>query len=99
MASESAAILLVGDVLHPVHYLPILLFLDGDVRHGSGRSSAVPVLLVRREPDDVPGTDLFDGAAFALRPTAARGDDERLAKWMGVPCRSRSRLKGDARAL
>src|SRR5437016_9790787 len=35
--STSSAVLLVGDVLHPVGGLPVELFLDGDVGHGRGR--------------------------------------------------------------
>jgi hypothetical protein len=42
--------------------------------------------------------NLFDGAAFALRPSAARGDDEGLAERVGVPGSPRAGLEGDAGA-
>ena len=66
-------------MFHPVHVLAVELFLDRDVRHCRGRRGAVPVLLTRREPDHIARPDLFDGAAPALRETAAACDDEGLA--------------------
>ncbi len=41
----SGLVLLVTDVLHPIDHLAVFLFLDGDVRHGRGWRSPVPVLL------------------------------------------------------
>jgi hypothetical protein len=38
--------------------------------------------------------NLFDGLAVALRPSAARCDDEGLTEWMGVPGGARSGLEG-----
>src|SRR5437773_12113803 len=52
-----------------------------------------------RKPDHVTGTDLLDGAAFALNPAAAGRNDERLAERMRVPGRSSRRLKRHAGAL
>src|SRR3954451_17875344 len=78
-------VLLVGDGLHPVHDPPILMLVDGDVRHGGGRRSAVPMLLARLEPDDVARPDLLDRTTLALHETEAGGDDQRLAERVRVP--------------
>ena len=53
--------------------------------HGGRRRGAVPVLLARRDPDDVTGANLLDRAAFALDAAATRGDDEDLAERMRMP--------------
>src|SRR5882672_1505910 len=91
IATESLAVLLAGNLLHPVDHLPILLFLNSDVRHGSGLRGAMPVFLA--------GRDLLDRSTFALRPAAARRDDQSLAERMSVPCSSRARLEGNASPL
>jgi len=39
--------LLIRYVLHPVSYLAVLLFLNGDMAHGSGSCRPMPVLLSR----------------------------------------------------
>src|SRR4030088_2369093 len=72
IVTESLAVLLVGNLLHPVHHLPILLYLNSDVRYGSSLRGAMPVLLAVREPDHVTGSDLLDRYTFALSPAAAR---------------------------
>src|SRR5438128_2729251 len=78
-AAGSPAILRVAHVLHPLDDLAVLLLLDGDVRHGGGGGGSVPVLFAGREPDHVAGMDLLRRGAFALRPAATGGHDERLA--------------------
>ena len=40
--------------------------LNGDVRHGSGRCNAMPVLLASREPDHIPGPNLLDGSLVIM---------------------------------
>ena len=89
----------VADLLHPIDNLAIELFLNGDVRHGRGRRSPMPVLLARREPDHIAGPDFLDGSSLALNPAAARRDDESLTERMRVPCGPRARLKRYAGAL
>jgi hypothetical protein len=41
-------------------------------------ASPVPVLLARREPHNVAGTDLLDRPALSLDPAATSRDDEGL---------------------
>src|SRR6185503_6298554 len=62
-----SSVLFVGDVFEPIDGFPIQLFLHGDVRHRRRRRRAVPVFFVRRKPDDVPRSNLFNGSAPALR--------------------------------
>src|SRR4051812_37703409 len=84
-SETSPAVLPVAHVFQPVDDLPVERLLDGDVRHGRGRRGSVPVLLARREPDHVAGTDLLDRAALPLDPAAAGRDDEGLPQRVGVP--------------
>src|SRR3954469_11041415 len=88
----SSAVLLVGDVLHPVDGLAVALLLNGNVTHLRAGRGSVPVLLAGREPDHVPRPDLLYRPALALSPSNARGDDQRLAKRVRVPCGSCARL-------
>src|ERR1700683_698631 len=92
-------VLFVADLFHPVDNLTVLLFLNGDVRHGRGGRGPMPVLLARREPDHVTRPDLLDGSAPTLGPAAASRDDESLTERMGMPRSPRTRLEGDAGAL
>src|SRR4051812_2869267 len=93
-ADVSPAVLLVGDVLHPVDGLAVALLLNGDVAHPRAGRGSVPVLLAGREPDHVTRPDLLDRTALALRPSNTGGDDQRLAKWVRVPRRPCARLEG-----
>jgi hypothetical protein len=68
-------VLLVSDLFHPFNHLAVEIFLDGDMRHGGGRTRAVPMLLARRKPDHITGMYLFDRTTVALRPPAAGCDD------------------------
>ena len=93
------AVLLVCDLFHPIDNLAVELpLLDGDVRHGRGCRGAMPVLLVRREPDHIAGMNLLHRSAFALSPATAGGDDEGLTERVGMPCGSRARFEGYAGA-
>src|SRR5215213_5027127 len=57
----------------------------------------MPVLLARRKPHDVTGSDFLNRAAFALCPTETGRDDQRLAERMRVPRGPRAGLEGDLR--
>src|SRR5208337_2412517 len=85
VAWRSTPVLFVADLLHPVDGLAVERLLNGDVGHCGGRGGAVPVLLARRNPDDVARPDLFDGTAPALRPSEAECDDQDLAERMRMP--------------
>src|SRR5580765_7200315 len=91
-------ILFVADFLHPVDRFALEPLLNGDVRHGRCRRSAMPVLLTRREPDHVAGANLLDRATPAPGEPATRRHDQRLAQRMRVPRRSSARFEGDAGA-
>ena len=77
---HSLAVLFVADLFHPVNGLAVKLFLNGNVRHGSGWRRAVPVLFARRKPNHVAGMNFLGWAAFALHPTATGGDQQGLAQ-------------------
>src|SRR5947209_6775984 len=94
--ANSLVVLLVADLLHPVHRLAVERLLDGDVGHGRGRRGAVPVLLARREPDHVAGPNLLDRASPALRQAAAGRHDESLPERVRVPGGAGAGLEGDA---
>ena len=51
--ARSLAVLLVADLFHPVGGFAFELFLKGDMDHGRGRRSAMPVFQTRRDPDNV----------------------------------------------
>jgi len=89
----------VGDGFEPVDDFAVEAFLDGDVGEGGGGSGAVPVLFVGGEPNDVAGADLLDGAAEALGPAEAGGDDEGLAEGVSVPVGARAGREGDGGSL
>jgi hypothetical protein len=95
---ESAPVLFIADLLQPVHGLAIEGFLDGDVRHGGGRCSAVPVLHTRRKPDHISRPNFFDRAALELCPAATGRDNQGLAERMRMPRGVGARLEGDAGA-
>jgi hypothetical protein len=92
-------VLIVADVLHPIHNLPIFFLLNRDVCHARRRRCAMPVLLAGRPPNHITGADLLDRPAPALNPSTASGHNERLAEGMRVPCSSRARLKRNAGTL
>src|SRR3954462_10971989 len=92
MASASS-VLLVRDVVEPIHGLAIELLLHGDVRHRGRGQRAVPVLFARGEPHDVAGANLFNGCTPALEESGPRCHDHRLAEGMGVPRGTRAWLE------
>src|ERR1700760_3335731 len=64
--ADRRAIFLVGDVFQPDHVFTIERFMHRDVDHAGRGRGAVPMLLVRRNPDHVAGLDLTDPAALGL---------------------------------
>jgi hypothetical protein len=84
MISFLLAILLVGDLLHPVASLTVDLFLNSNMRRAGRCSRAMPMLLAWRDPDYIAGMNLFDGTALLLYPTPTGCDDENLTQWMGI---------------
>src|SRR5437764_12935788 len=91
-------ILFVADLLHPVDGLAVEPFLNRDVRHRSGRCGAVPMLLARREPDHIAGSNLLDWPGPAPRASEAGRHNERLAQRVCMPRGPRARLERYARA-
>src|SRR5215472_2028362 len=85
LAANRDLILLVADVLHPGDMFAVERLLGRYVDHAGGRRGTVPVLFVRRNPDDVAGLDLTHFAAPALRPAGARDDEQGLAERMRMP--------------
>src|SRR5437868_7660043 len=77
-------VLLVADLLHPVHDLAVEVFLNGDVRHRGGCRGAVPMLLTGWNPDHVTRPNLLDRPSPALRAASAGRHDQGLAQWVGV---------------
>ena len=69
-------VMLVVDVLHPVHVLPTDHVGDCNMAHGVGRRGAVPVLHTRRRPDDITRLDLPLLSAFFLNPARPGSDYE-----------------------
>src|SRR3954449_677945 len=86
-------VLLVGDVLEPGHVDAVLVLVQGEVDEPARRRRAMPMLLLRRDPDRVAGADLLDRAVPCLHPPDARDDVQRLPERMGVPGGARAGLE------
>src|SRR5215831_4999093 len=93
LAANRHLILLVADVFQPGDVLAVERLLGGDMDHAGRRRRTVPVLFVRRNPDDVARLDLADFAAPALYPARAGDDEQGLAERMRVPGGARTRLE------
>src|ERR1041384_4704120 len=91
-------ILVVADLLQPLDDLTVELFLNGDMRHARDCCGSMPVLLTRRDPDDITWPDCFGLTTPLLHPSGAGCDDQGLAQWVGVPCRSSAGLERHAGA-
>src|SRR5258708_19322382 len=91
---RSALIVFIADLLHPVNDLAIKRFLKGDMGHGSGWRSAMPVFLPRRRPDHVPRMNRLDRTIPTLCTAAPSRHDQGLAQRVGVPGGARTRLEG-----
>src|SRR5439155_14858234 len=95
VTARAAPVFFFADFFQPLNRLPVQRFLNGDVRHRGLRRSAVPMLLVRHEPDNIARPDFLDRAAPSLRPPKAGCDDQRLTEWMSMPGGACARLKRD----
>src|SRR5215471_12274763 len=84
--AASACVLFVADLFHPVNRFAVELFLNGDMGHRRGWSGAVPMLLARRNPDDVTGPNFLDRASPALCPATTSRHKQSLPQRMSVPC-------------
>ena len=58
----------------------------------------MPVFLTGRDPDDISGSNLFDGTTPSLNAADACRDDQDLASGMRVPCRTGTGLERDGPA-
>jgi hypothetical protein len=83
---QSALVLCVANLFHPIGSRAVEIFLNGDVCHGCGWRGAVPMFLTRRDRDHVPRPNLLNRTTPGLHPTAASRNDQGLAQRMGVPC-------------
>src|ERR1019366_4585066 len=92
-AGRLGFVLLVAHRFEPFHVLAVLGFLHGEVLHAVLGRGAVPVLLVRRNPDRVAGPDLADRTAPGLHMADAGDDVQSLPERMGMPERARARLE------
>src|SRR5262249_61439459 len=90
-------ILLIADVLEPLHVLAVERLLQRDMDHPGARPGAVPMLLARWNPDRVAGADFVDRSAPGLHAPRSGDDVQRLAERMGVPGGARARLEAHAR--
>jgi len=92
------AILFVADLLHPVHGFAVKLFLNGDVGHGGGWGSTMPMFFTGWKPHDVAWANFFDCSSPALHPAAACHYDQSLAQRVSVPGGSGAGFERDDRA-
>ena len=95
---QSGLILFVAGLFHPVNRFAVELFLNGDMGHRRGWSGAVPMLLTRRNPDDVTRPNFLDRASPALCSATASRHDQSLPQRVGVPCRPSAGLESHASA-
>ncbi len=83
---SSGRVLFVTDLFHPVNRFAVELFLNGDMGHRRSWSGAVPMLLARRNPDDVPRPNFLDRASPGPCPATTNLHNQSLAQRVGVPC-------------
>src|SRR2546430_3368847 len=93
---STSFVLFVAGLFHPVDRFAVERLLNGDVSHCGGRRGAMPMLFVRRKPDNIARPDFLDLAAPTLSPTEAGRDDQRLPERMCMPGRASTRLERDA---
>jgi hypothetical protein len=69
---NSFAVLLVADLIQPIHVLSIECFLNGNMRHYRRRRRAMPMFLARWKPHHVAGVYFLDRTSITLNPTHYR---------------------------
>src|SRR5271165_7582866 len=94
---RSSLVLLVVDLFHPISRLAVKLLHYGDMSHGSGWHSAMPVLLTWRKPNHITRSDFLDRSTPTLCPAATGCHHQGLSQRMGVPSCTRGGLEGNAR--
>src|SRR5262245_36208762 len=97
MLGSRSVVLLARDLFHPVDDFPVERFLNGVMCHRDIRACAMPVLLIRLEPNHITWADFLDRPAPLLNPTGAGRDDQRLAERMRMPGGPRAGFKSDTR--
>src|SRR5215469_2860180 len=93
LAAGRYLVLLVADMLHPGDVFAVERLLRRDMDHAGRRRRAMPMFLIRRNPDDVTGFDHPYRATPALHAAGAGDHEKRLAERMRVPRRPRPRLE------
>ena len=91
-----APILFFAHLFHPIDHLAVQRFLNGDMRHRGCWRGAVRMLFTARTPRDITWPDFLDRPAFALHPSEAKRDDQRLTERMRMPGGACTRLERDA---
>jgi hypothetical protein len=91
-----APVLLVADMLEPIHNFPIQAFMNRNMGHGRGWAGPMPVFLAGWKPNHISGQNLLERASPTLREATACRDNQGLTQWVRVPSRACSRLEGDA---
>src|SRR5215469_14540535 len=95
--------LVTSSIVYPIPFHPIYNFvverlLNGDVCHCFGEHGAMPMLFVRRKPNDITRASFLDRPVFTLRPAKAGCDDQCLTAWMRMPRCACTRGESYARA-
>src|SRR5689334_11716411 len=95
---SSRCVLFVADLLEPLDHLAVQRLLDRNVSHRCAGTCPVPVFLVGRAHDHVPGPDLHGRLTPALREATPSSDDQSLTERMRMPRGACPWLKRDTRA-
>jgi len=94
--SGSSPVLLIVDVVHPLHSLAVQSFLNRNMRQSRSRRSSVPMLLSRRKPNHIARVNLLNRTALPLNPATARSHNQSLPQRMRMPRSTRSRFERNA---
>src|SRR3982750_258301 len=81
----ACVVLLIADLLHPVHVPAVLVSRDGQMSHCGGGGRTVPVLDTGRARDDIAGADHLHRVAPLLGQADAGHDDQALPSRVRMP--------------